>query len=278
MSELSFLKPRQTNPHAPLFVYLPGMDSTGKLLHSQIGSLEQSFDVRCAAIPADNFHGWKTLAQQAVNAIKRELHQYPQRSVYLCGESFGGCLAMTVALNWPGLIDKLILSNPASSFKLYSFYHWAIPFTNWVPECWHWGMTRALLPFLIELGRVKPRDRDALLAAMRSVPPKTVGWRLSLLRDFTLDEAKFKDFKKPVLLIAGAADRLLPSVREAEWLARKFPQSQIAILPRSGHACLLEKDIKLYEILKTHRWLEAKTAEVSMFSKWVEPSNDKLSF
>ncbi|MDY6782711.1 MAG: alpha/beta fold hydrolase [Cyanobacteriota bacterium] len=261
MSELAFLKPRQTNPHAPLFVYLPGMDTTGKLLHAQIGSLEKSFDVRCAAIPAENDRGWDTLAEQTVSAIERELHQRPQRSVYLCGESFGGCLAMKVALDWPGLIDTLILSNPASSFKHYPLYHWAIPLANWIPERWHGSLAWGLLPFLIEFPRVKTRDRDALLRAMQSVPPKTVSWRLSLLRDFTLDEGKMKAFQQPVLLIAGAADRLLPSVREAESLARKFPQAKIFVLPRSGHACLLEKDIKLYEILKGHGFLKQELTD-----------------
>jgi pimeloyl-ACP methyl ester carboxylesterase len=272
MSELSFLKPRQTNPHAPLFVYLPGMDTTGKLLHAQLGSLEKSFDVRCAAIPVENCQGWDALAQQTVNAIERERQQRPQRQVYLCGESFGGCLAMKVALNWPGAIDKLILSNPASSFQDYSLYHWAIPLTNWVPECWHWGLAWALLPFLIEVERVQPRDRDALLRAMQSIPPKTVSWRLSLLRDFRLDEAKFKAFQQPVLLIAGAADRLLPSVHEAERLARKFSRSKIFVLPRSGHACLLEKDIKLYEILKAHRFLKGESTRFSSAPESVQPT------
>lgn len=256
MTDLSFLKPRQTNSNAPLFVYLPGMDSTGKLFHAQIGSLEKRFDVRCAAIPNQNLQGWDALARQVANEIERELQRRSQRLVYLCGESFGGCLAMKVALDWPGLVDRLVLSNPASSFKDYPIYHSAIPLTYWFPECWHRQVASALLPFLVEFGRVEKRDRDALLAAMQSVPPRTVSWRLSLLRDFRLDKAKLHRFTQPVFLLAGAADRLLPSVQEAQNLARQFRNAEVCILPYSGHACLLEKEIKLYDLLKSHDAIE----------------------
>ncbi|MEO1621636.1 MAG: alpha/beta hydrolase, partial [Cyanobacteria bacterium J06632_3] len=59
----------------------------------------------------------------------------------------------------------------------------------------------------------------------------------------------------PVLLIVGAKDRLLPSKREAQMLVRRFPNAKMTLLPRSGHACLLEAEVKLGEILKTHRFL-----------------------
>ena len=41
----------------------------------------------------------------------------PTRPVYLLGESFGGLLAAAVAIERPDLVDRLILVNPATSFK-----------------------------------------------------------------------------------------------------------------------------------------------------------------
>ena len=43
---------------------------------------------------------------------------------------------------------------------------------------------------------------------------------------------------------------LLPSVQEAQRLINIFPHGKISILPNSGHACLLEKDINLYQIIQ----------------------------
>lgn len=247
MTYLSFLTPRKNNPNAPLFVYLPGMDSTGKLLHAQIGSLEQCFDVRCAAIPPENLQDWDALVCQVADAIEGEREQ---RQVFLCGESFGACLAMKVAIAQPDAIDALILSNPASSFSSHPLYHWAIPAIQSFPEGLYRGVAALFLPWLAEMRRVEPKNRSALLEAMQSLPPKTVSWRLSLLRDFRVEREQLQHFNKPVLLIGGGADRLLPSVQEVKRLAGLFPNAKVCILPDSGHACLLEREIQLDRILK----------------------------
>lgn len=259
---LSFLKPQKINSEAPLFVYLSGMDGTGKLLRVQMECLQQTFDVRCVAIPAHNLQGWDTLVDRVIDLIAAELKERSHPSIYLCGESFGGCLAMKVAVRSPFAISGLILSNPASSFSQQPLFGVAPTATSWVPEFLLRSSAIALLPFLAALGRIAPRDRRDLLRAMQSLPPKTLSWRLSLLRDFQIKEEELRRFRSPVLLIAGAGDRLLPSVAEAQRLARHFPNAQIAILPDSGHACFLETDTQLYEILKTYRFL----GEESLYS------------
>ena len=43
-SSVDFIDPRKVNPDAPLFVYLPGMDGTGKLLQTQSDRLVANFD------------------------------------------------------------------------------------------------------------------------------------------------------------------------------------------------------------------------------------------
>ncbi|MBE9115070.1 alpha/beta hydrolase [Lusitaniella coriacea LEGE 07157] len=250
---LSFLRPKNTNLEAPLFVYLSGMDGTGQLLRTQMESLQQGFDVRCVAIPANNLQGWNTLATQVIDLIAAELKQRSHSSIYLCGESFGGCLAMKVAVRSPFAISGLILSNPASSFSQQPLFGVVAPTaTSWVPEFLLRSSAIALLPFLAALGRIASRDRGDLLTAMQSLPPKTLSWRLSLLRDFQIEPEELCRFSPPVLLIAGARDRLLPSVAEAQRLARQFPNARIAILPDSGHACLLETDTQLCEILRAY--------------------------
>ncbi|MFM6138758.1 MAG: alpha/beta hydrolase, partial [Sphaerospermopsis kisseleviana] len=48
----------------------------------------------------------------------------------------------------------------------------------------------------------------------------------------------------------------LPSVSEVERLDQILPNPKKLILPDSGHACLLEEDVNLYEILKNNEFLE----------------------
>ncbi|ARV63278.1 alpha/beta hydrolase [Nostocales cyanobacterium HT-58-2] len=258
-----FLTPKRLQPELPLLVYLPGMDGTGQLLRSQTAGLEVGFDVRCLAIPREDLTSWDELANNVLDLIHTELEKSSQRPVYLCGESFGGCLAQKVAVKAPQLFKRIILINSASAFHLCPFLDWASQFTYLVPSGLYNIGALALLPFLASLSRISQRDRQELLRSMREVPPKTILWRISLLREFYLEEEKLRRLTQPVLVIAGANDRLLPSVAEAKRLVSIFPKSKMVVLRNSGHACLLETDTNLYKIMKKNNFLEvsAQTAE-----------------
>jgi pimeloyl-ACP methyl ester carboxylesterase len=240
------------------------MDGTGKLLRTQTAGLERGFDVRCLAIPPDDLTSWDDLTQVVVDLIQTELEQSPGRSVYLCGESFGGCLAMKVALHSPDLFERIILVNPASSFNQQLWLSWGSHVTRWLPSVlYHWSSI-GLMPLLANLERMAPEDRHALLRAVQSVPQKTSIWRLALLHDFYLPDLQLKQLTQPILLIAGLADRLLPSDTEAQRLSQLLPNAKLLMLPKSGHACLLEADVNLYEILATHDFLQPMPDLVSV--------------
>ena len=252
-----FLTPGRINPNYPLFVFLPGMDGTGQLLRSQTKGLETAFDVRALAIPPDDLNNWEDLATLVVNLIEEELKRGAFRSVYLCGESFGGCLAIKVALKAPHLFKRIILINPATSFNQRPWLAWGAQLNRWVPDFLHGISALVLFPFLSNLARTAPRDRRALLDAMQSVPPKIANWRISLVTEFDVNETQLRRLTQPILVIAGAADQLLPSVQEAERLVNCLPDAKTVILPNSGHACLLETDVCLFEIMKKQDFLEA---------------------
>jgi pimeloyl-ACP methyl ester carboxylesterase len=251
-----FLTPERVQPEYPLLVYLPGMDGTGQLLRSQTAGLETGFDVRSLAIPRKDLNTWDMLTKSVLDLIHAELEKTSQRPVYLCGESFGGCLAMKVAIEAPHLFKRIILINPASSFQLRPWLNWASQLTYLVPSGFYDLGALGLLPFLASLPRISRSDRYDLLKTMRSVPSETVLWRLSLLREFRVDEGQLGNLTQPILLIAGGSDRLLPSVTEVKRIANILPNKKIVVLPNCGHACLLEEDINLYEILKVNDFLE----------------------
>jgi pimeloyl-ACP methyl ester carboxylesterase len=117
------------------------------------------------------------------------------------------------------------------------------------------GSAIALLPFLAALERITPSDRHYLLTAMQTVPQQTSIWRIALLSQFQLSDAELQKIHQPTLIIAGAADRLLPSVAEAKRLMKLLPQAKLTVLPYSGHACLIETDINLADILVKNRFL-----------------------
>jgi pimeloyl-ACP methyl ester carboxylesterase len=259
MSESAYLlalrSPRPRQPNAPLFVYLPGGDGTGQLFYRQLEGLEKTFDIRCLEIPPNDLTGWDELVGQVVELVAAELSPGSRSAVYLCGESFGGCLALKLILRAPHLFDRLILVNPASAFNHRSWLYWP-SFLAWpVPEAiyrvfWLW-----FLPLLAAIHRIEADDRRALLNAVQMMTQETSIWRVALLRDFQLTDAELQKISQPTVLIASGRDCVLPSVPEAQRLERLLPKAQIYTLPDSGHACLLEAGVNLYDILQSVKFL-----------------------
>jgi pimeloyl-ACP methyl ester carboxylesterase len=235
----------------PLFVFLPGMDGSGALLQAQVAGLRTGFDIRCLSIPPDDLRGWDELSEQVAALIQMEQQRHPGRKTTICGESFGGCLALRLITRFPKLCDQLILVNPASSAQRQPWISACSSLTQLLPTPIYQLSTFSLCNLLIASHRVSRPRRHQLLAAMQAVRPQSAAWRLSLLRQFRLEDLPLDRVHQPVLILALEADRLLPSQREAKRLARFLPNTTIVHLADSGHACLLENQLNLSAILKS---------------------------
>jgi pimeloyl-ACP methyl ester carboxylesterase len=146
-------------------------------------------------------------------------------------------------------ISELVLINPASSLVRLPWLASGSALTRVLPDALYPLSARILVNFLIDADRVTAADRQCLLDAMLSVQPQSAAWRLDLLRQFNVHSILPKLVDIPVSLIAGELDRLLPSVPEVLILEQLLPKSKTKFLPHSGHACLLEKDIYLADLL-----------------------------
>jgi pimeloyl-ACP methyl ester carboxylesterase len=260
-SHIHFLSPSGLSPQKPLFIFLPGMDGSGQLLHTQTAGLETIFDVRCLAIPPDDLTSWDELTARVVKLVEVEkVHRPTEQPVYLCGESFGGCLAIKAALYAPYLFSRIVLVNPASSFHRRPWMLWGGQIIQWFPDVLYQLSAIALLPYIAALDRIKPEDRSALLQAMGMVYQATSVWRLSLLKSFHIDDLPLHRLAQPVLVLASGSDRLLPSIPDARHLVKRLPDARLLILPNSGHACLLEEDVNLQQILESQHFLEPLSA------------------
>ena len=236
----------------PLLVFLPGMDGSVLSLRKQLNGLNNRFEVRCFCIPSDDVTDWTGLAAQLIEPVTAAKTARPERPIYLCGESFGACLALQAVSDACHLFDRLILINPASSFRYQLWSPLGAMLVRWMPDSAYPFSAFGLLPFLISMTRVTWADQQALVQAMQKVTPETAAWRISLLNKFQLNEAALRRFSQPVLLVASAADQLLPSVAEVKKLATFLSHATTVILEHSGHACLLEAEINLGQLLEHH--------------------------
>ena len=110
-------------PRKPVFLFVPGIELTGYSLHRQIDELATDYEVRCLTVPRDDRSSFDELCSIVAVAVEEAAADVATagaatRSVILAGESFGGVLALAVALRDlkppPGL-SGLVLINPATS-------------------------------------------------------------------------------------------------------------------------------------------------------------------
>ncbi|MGF1518002.1 MAG: alpha/beta fold hydrolase [Nodosilinea sp.] len=245
---LKLYAPAGKHPHRPLFIYLPGMDGSGELFSSQSDRLRDHFDIRCLVIPGDDLSSWDSLAAQVVQLIRQEAGA---ARVYLCGESFGACLALRTVALAPTLASHLILVNSASSFHRFPLLQWVAHLTPWVAPPLYQGSTLGGLPVMANFSRMGTANRQALMRAIGTVSQASTAWRLGLLSQFRLEPLRLHRVKARTLLVASLSDRLLPSLQEAQRLATLLPNPRIYTLPHSGHISLLEDGVNLEAILAT---------------------------
>ncbi|RZM77905.1 alpha/beta fold hydrolase [Leptolyngbya iicbica] len=231
----------------PLLLLLPGLDGTGQLFVSQVPTLARDFDVRCLTIPPDNRQDWPALAQAVIRLMQEAGGDRP---IYVCGESFGGCLALQVALLAPARLTHLVLVNPASALRRSVWVRWLSQYTSTIPE-WLFQTSGAIaLPLLANLERISQDKRDLFTRTVRPISQACVAWRIAMLNRFDVSQEQLSRLRVPTSLLASGRDRLLPSYSEAQLLQKSLPQAQIYALPESGHVCLLEDTVNLSRCLE----------------------------
>ncbi|WP_017328020.1 alpha/beta fold hydrolase [Synechococcus sp. PCC 7336] len=243
----------------PPLVYLPGMDGTGDLFYRQARQLASQFEIRNFSFNASPVRSWFHLAESV-----RDRHLADGPAI-LCGESFGGCLALQVAAQYPDRVAGLIAINSASAFRHNALMWTACHLLRTVPETILNALMEKGLHWLAEIPRLQQEDRQRFLQAMRSVNKKAVLERLHLLQQFDAQTLPLEQFECPTLLLASQRDRILPSVKEARKLARRLPNATLEVLPKSGHACLLERELDLAAIAHTSNWIAPALANCANF-------------
>ncbi|MEM8603933.1 MAG: alpha/beta hydrolase [Cyanobacteria bacterium P01_H01_bin.121] len=247
-----------------MLVYLPGMDGTGQLFERQGRELQAYFDIRCLVIPTDDRRDWPTLTGDVIALVQQEQRSRQAQGAttdlsvqtYCCGESFGGCLALRATVQDPQLFHTIILVNPASAYHYQPWSPLSALALRWVPNSIYELTVEPFSFWLAARERLSVASQQTLVATMQSVPCQTAAWRLNLLNQFDTDALPLATIQQPVLLVSSRGDRLLPSYGEAIYLHRRLAKAKLHVLPESGHACLLEEEVSLANILATTGFLD----------------------
>ena len=229
-------------------ILVPGMNGTPDLFYRQVPLLERSWRVATYAL-RDDADSIDTLAADLAGAIDRVATS--ARRATVVGESFGGAVALTTALQHPDRVEALVILNSFPQFAPQIRLRMAIGGLKILP----WGamsVVRRLTAFRLHSRHTHRAEIRQFIALTKRATREGYINRLELLKQFDVRH-RLRDIQCPVLFLAAENDHLVPSVAQARYMVDRVPRAAIRVLDGHGHICLIAPDIDLASILDEWR-------------------------
>lgn len=222
-------------------VYVPGIDGTGELLLGTASRLEERFRLlrlHYVAEPASAAVARESDTYAALAASCAEAIRAPGVDACLVvAESFGGAVALQLALDNPDLVRGLIVVNSFARFpaQMRVWLGWKL--SALVPRFAFDLFRKLLAPRLLFAER---RDQKAI-AEFRELWGTFFddGYRRRMGMITRLDlRQRVGELTQPLVLLASDKDRVVPSVRTLGELHELAPNSTLEVVPGAGHLIL----------------------------------------
>lgn len=214
-------------------VYLPGIDGTGRLLYRQ-ERLHAEYAVRCVSYPQDDRHTYADLVRLGIRALEET------GSGVLLAESFGGAVALMVALERPDLVRRLVLVNTFARYPRRLWIDVAGWLGPWLPMRPALAASRSIRGFVFFGPGVPKVERDEWWQHTADVPMRVYGHRCRLLRDVDL-LPRLSDVRAPAVIFTAPNDWVVPAPA-GRLIAKRLPRAKLLALP-TGHAALIDRRI-----------------------------------
>ena len=229
-------------PDMPV-VYLPGIDGTGRLLYRQ-ERLNAEFAVRCVSYPQDDSHTYADLVRLGVRAIEET------GPGVVLAESFGGAVALMVALARPDLVRRLVLVNTFARYPRRLFIDAAGLVGPWLPMKPSHPATRSLRGLFFFGPGISKDDQSAWWDRTADVPLRVYGHRMRLLRDIDL-LPRLGDVQAPAVVFTSPNDWVVPAPA-GRLLAKRLPRAKLVALS-AGHAAMIDPRVDVAAWLRDDR-------------------------
>ena len=234
--------------HGEPVVLVPGMDGTGRLFYRQAPLLARSYRVATYAL-RDAATSMDTLVADIGEVI--DLVAPATGRAIIVGESFGGTLALSLAVAAPERVSGLVILNsfpylaPQFRLRLAMYGLRAIP----------WGAMRLVRRVTAPRLHSRHTHRDEIRRFMElTAGTSRLGYlsRLRLLTRYDVRD-RLPELQCPTLFLASELDHLVPSMSQAQYMASLVPGSTVRVLSGHGHICLIAPDIDLEQLLNEWR-------------------------
>jgi pimeloyl-ACP methyl ester carboxylesterase len=224
------------------------MDGTGDLFYRQVPLLERVFRVATYAL-RDTTPSMDVLVRDLDHVVQTVAPD--ERRAIVVGESFGGTLALSLALARPDRLEALVILNSFPYFAPQLRLHLALIGLSAMP----WGAMALVRRLTASRLHSRHTHRDEIrrfLDLTRGTMRDGYMNRLRALRTYDVRE-RLAEIACPTLFLAAEHDHLVPSVAQARLMASRVPGATTQILAGHGHICLIAPDVDLAAILTAWR-------------------------
>ncbi|HEX7999363.1 MAG TPA: alpha/beta hydrolase [Pyrinomonadaceae bacterium] len=228
----------------PAFVYVPGIEGTGKLFYKQVDDLARDHTVITFPLRGQGRYKMDALVNDLIWIIRDAGFE----RVTALGESFGGMILMSAALAHPEYFERMILVNSFPRFEQQAKIKLGVALFSFLPYPVMKAYRTLTSPGTLFDAEVSDEDRRACHERTRVIPYEGYISRMRIIRDTDLRE-RLKDIIVPTLVVAGTQDRLLNAEGAAKIIAGAIPRSRLKLLEGKGHLALVSGRVRVRDWL-----------------------------
>jgi pimeloyl-ACP methyl ester carboxylesterase/CRP-like cAMP-binding protein len=238
-------------PGRQVAVLIHGWSSSWFATSPILDLLSQRF--HCIAVDLPGYgdsppYAERTTIPKYVETLAGLIEQVSDGPVVLVGHSMGGMISITMALQHPILVERMVLLSPTISGKLSTWANWLLaPVTLMerfslgsavvtAVEKSIVGLTDSLMrPALFaQRSDISSADYERIrMDARRSGQGRVRGECYRAMRENDL-QGRINGIETPTLILWGAEDNTVP-LRDAGVVADEWPLADLRIIPKAGH-------------------------------------------
>jgi len=248
----------QGRPHRQIALLIHGWSSSWYAMSPLMGILAQRFRVIAVDLPgygeSPPFPYRATIPAYA-DLLANLVVDLTDDPVVLVGHSMGGMISLTLALNYPSLVERMVLLSPTISGRLSSYINMVVrPITllerfglgSLVVSAFERtmiGLTdRIMRPAsFAQRSGITSEEHKRLQEDVRRPGQGRVRAECFFAMRASDLSGMLKNVPVPALVLWGAEDNTVP-LRDAGIVADEWPQADLRILPKAGHWPQFERD------------------------------------
>ena len=239
------------SPNRQKAILIHGWSSSSYAMTPLTGLLSQRFHCISVDLPgygsSPPFEG-RTTIQRYADLIENFIEKVSDGPVVMVGHSMGGMISVTVSIDAPVMVERMVLIGPTITGKLSQTVNTLVSPVNMIErfglgslivssvERLYVGVTDRLMRPVSFADRsgITEEDYARLRAdARRPGQGRTRAECFFAMREHNLS-GRLKGIETPTLVIWGAEDNTVP-LRDAGVMEDEWPETDLRILPKAGH-------------------------------------------